>query len=152
MARNKYDIDEVIEDKFDLNQLKRVFQYVKPYRVQLAIALFLMLSASALTMLFPMFISEIMDTYIPEKNIRAIVIITALSLIIVLYTCVCIRLKIRITSRIGQAIVFRYLLSFAGATFLLLRRSPSWKDTSARGQLCKQFKRFAFKWYYQHHY
>ena len=105
MARNKYDIDEVIEDKFDLNQLKRVFQYVKPYRGQLAIALFLMLSSSALTMLFPMFISEIMDTYIPEKNIRAIVVITILSLVIVLYTCVCIRFKIRITSRIGQAIV-----------------------------------------------
>lgn len=67
MARNKYDIDELIEDKFDLNQLKRVFQYVKPYRSQLALALFLMLSASALTMLFPLFISEIMDTYIPEK-------------------------------------------------------------------------------------
>lgn len=105
MARNKYDIDELIEDKFDLNQLKRVFQYVKPYRGQLAIALFLMLSSSALTMLFPMFISEIMDTYIPEKNIRAIVVITGLSLVIVLYTCVCIRLKIRMTSRIGQAIV-----------------------------------------------
>lgn len=105
MARNKYDIDELIEDKFDLNQLKRVFQYVKPYRSQLALALFLMLSASALTMLFPLFISKIMDTYIPEKNIRAIVIITLLSLVIVLYTCVCIRLKIRITSRIGQTIV-----------------------------------------------
>ena len=105
MARNKYDIDEVMEDKFDLNQLKRVFQYVKPYRSQLALALFLMLSASALTMLFPLFISEIMDTYIPEKNIRAIVVLTLLSLVIVLYTCVCIRLKIRITSRIGQTIV-----------------------------------------------
>lgn len=105
MARNKYDIDEVMEDKFDFNQLKRVFQYVKPYRGQLAFALFLMLSSSALTMLFPMFISEIMDTYIPAKNIRAIVMITLISLVIVLYTCVCIRLKIRITSRIGQAVV-----------------------------------------------
>ena len=105
MARNKYDIDEVMEDKFDLNQLKRVFQYVKPYRGQLALALFLMLSSSALTMLFPIFISEIMDNYIPAENIRAIVIITLLSLVIVLYACVCIRLKIRITSRIGQAIV-----------------------------------------------
>lgn len=24
MARNKYDIDEVMEDKFDINQLKRL--------------------------------------------------------------------------------------------------------------------------------
>ncbi len=105
MARNKYDVDELIEDKFDFNQLKRVFGYVKPYRGQLALALFLMLSASALTMLFPMFISEIMDTYIPAKNIKAIITISILALVIVLYACVCIRLKIRITSRIGQAIV-----------------------------------------------
>ena len=42
MARNKYDIDEVMEDKFDFSQLKRVFQYVKPYRGQLAFALFLL--------------------------------------------------------------------------------------------------------------
>ncbi|MCM1182911.1 MAG: ABC transporter ATP-binding protein/permease [Roseburia sp.] len=105
MARNKYDIDEILEDKFDLNQLKRLFQYVKPYRGQLALALFLMLSSSALTMLFPIFISAIMDTYIPAGNIKAIVIITLLSLAIVLYACVCIRLKIRITSRIGQATV-----------------------------------------------
>lgn len=105
MARNKYDIDEVMEDKFDLSQIKRLFRYVKPYRGQLALALFLMLSSSALTMLFPIFISEIMDKYIPAGNIRAIVIITLLSLAIVLYACVCIRFKIRITSRIGQATV-----------------------------------------------
>lgn len=105
MARNKYDIDEIMEDKFDISQLKRLLQYIKPYRIQLALALFLMLSSSALTMLFPMFISEIMDTYIPEKNIRAIVIISFISLIIVLYACICIRLKIHITSYIGQAIV-----------------------------------------------
>ena len=27
MARNKYDVDEVLEDKFDLNQLKRLLAY-----------------------------------------------------------------------------------------------------------------------------
>ncbi len=105
MARNKYDIDESIEESYDIKQLGRVLQYVKPYRGQLALALFLMLSSSALTMLFPMFISEIMDTYIPAKDIKAIVTITILSLVIVLYACICIRFKIRITSRIGQAIV-----------------------------------------------
>lgn len=105
MARNKYDIDEIIEESYDIRQLSRMLKYVKPYRGQLALALFLMLSSSALTMLFPIFISEIMDTYIPAKNVRAIVIITLISLIIVLYACVCIRLKIRITSRVGQSVV-----------------------------------------------
>ncbi len=105
MARNKYDVDEVMESKFDVHQLVRVLHYVKPYKGQLALALFLMLSSSALTMLFPLFISEIMDKYIPAKNIRAIVIISIISLVIVLYSCVCIHFKIRITSRIGQEIV-----------------------------------------------
>ncbi len=107
MARNKYDIDEIIEESYDIRQMKRLLQYVKPYRGQLALALFLMLSSSALTMLFPIFISEIMDTYIPEGNIRAIVIITLISLVIVLYACVCIRFKIRITSRVGQSVVHK---------------------------------------------
>lgn len=107
MARNKYDIDEIIEESYDIGQMKRLLKYVKPYRAQLALALFLMLSSSALTMLFPIFISEIMDTYIPEGNISAIVVITLISLVIVLYACVCIRFKIRITSRVGQSVVHR---------------------------------------------
>lgn len=107
MARNKYDIDEIIEESYDIRQMKRLLQYVKPYRGQLALALFLMLSSSALTMLFPIFISEIMDTYIPEGNIRAIVMITLISLVIVLYACICIRFKIRITSRVGQSVVHK---------------------------------------------
>ena len=105
MARNKYDIDEVIEDKFDINQLKRLFTYVRPYKGQLALALFLMLSSSALTMLFPTFIMKIMDEYIPAGNIHAIVQITIITVVIILYSCICIRWKIRITSRIGQEIV-----------------------------------------------
>ena len=105
MARNKYDIDEMIEESYDIKQLGRILKYVKPYRGQLALALFLMLSSSALTMLFPIFISEIMDTYIPAGNVKAIIIITLVSLLIVLYACVCIQLKIRITSRVGQSVV-----------------------------------------------
>ncbi len=105
MARNKYDIDEVMEDKFDINQLKRLFTYVRPYKGQLALALFLMLSSSALTMLFPTFIMKIMDEYIPARNIHVIVQITIITVVIILYSCICIRWKIRITSRIGQEIV-----------------------------------------------
>ena len=105
MARNKYDVDEVMEDKFDFNQLKRLVHYVKPYAGQLVLALFLMLSSSALTMLFPTFIMKIMDEYIPNKDIDAIIRVTIVTLIIILYACICIRLKIRITSRIGQNIV-----------------------------------------------
>ena len=36
MARNKYDVDEILEDKFDINQLKRLLGYLKPYRKRFA--------------------------------------------------------------------------------------------------------------------
>lgn len=105
MARNKYDVDEEMETKFDVHQLMRLLHYLNPHKKQLALALFLMMSSSALTMLFPMFISEIMDVYIPNKDIRSIVLITLLSLVMVIYSCVCIRYKTRITNRIGQEII-----------------------------------------------
>ena len=107
MARNKYDIDEMIEESYDIRQMGRVLKYVKPYRGQLALALFLMLSSSALTMLFPIFISRIMDSYIPARDIRSIVLITIITIVIVLYACICIHYKIRITSRVGQSVVHK---------------------------------------------
>ena len=55
MARNKYDVDEVLEDKFDLNQLKRLLAYLIPYRKRFVSVGFMMLSASAFTMLIPQF-------------------------------------------------------------------------------------------------
>ena len=47
MARNKYDVDEVLEDKFDINQLKRLLAYLIPYRKRFVSVGFMMLSASA---------------------------------------------------------------------------------------------------------
>ena len=73
MARNRYDMDEVLEDSFDLNQLKRLAHYIAPYKGKMAGIIFLMLSASALTMMIPIFFQRIMDYYIPEKNMKAIV-------------------------------------------------------------------------------
>lgn len=32
MARNRYDMDEILEDSFDINQLKRLATYISPYK------------------------------------------------------------------------------------------------------------------------
>ena len=73
MARNKYDVDEILEDKFDVNQLKRLAGYIRPYKKQMLVVLFLMLSASALGMLIPKFFMLVMDVSIPNKDMRSIV-------------------------------------------------------------------------------
>ena len=55
MARNKYDVDELYEDKFDMAQLKRLARYVLPHKWDMSIVVFLMLSSSFLAMLIPLF-------------------------------------------------------------------------------------------------
>ena len=62
MARNKYDIDETLESKFDINQLKRLGKYVGSYKKTLITVIVLMLISSALSMLNPLFLKDVMDT------------------------------------------------------------------------------------------
>ena len=105
MARNKYDVDEILEDKFDVNQLKRLAGYIRPYKKQMLVVLFLMLSASALGMLIPKFFMLVMDVSIPNKDMRSIVFYSVMTMLIALYTCVSLRIKIKLMTQIGQDIV-----------------------------------------------
>ena len=105
MARNRYDVDEVLEDKFDINQLKRLGGYIAPYKGKMLLVLALMLSSSALTMLIPKFFQLEMDRYIPQKDMHGIVFLVLLTLAIVIYSVICVRVKIDITTQVGQDII-----------------------------------------------
>lgn len=105
MARNKYDVDEILEDKFDLNQLKRLAGYIVPYKKQMLAVLFLMLSASALGMLIPKFFMIVMDESIPAKDMKSIRFYAVMTMLIALYTCVSLRIKIKLMTQVGQNIV-----------------------------------------------
>ncbi len=106
MARNTYDKDEILEDKFDVNQLMRLGHYVKPHMKKMLAILFLMLSSSALTMLIPKFFQLEMDRSIPNKDMREVLILTVLTALIVIYDVVCLRLKITVTTQVGQDIIY----------------------------------------------
>lgn len=105
MARNKYDVDEILEDKFDVNQLKRLAGYIAPYKGQMAVVLFLMLSSSALGMLLPKFFMSVMDDCIPAKDMKGIWIYAGLTSVIALYICISLRIKIKLMTKVGQDIV-----------------------------------------------
>ena len=105
MARNRYDMDEILEDSFDINQLKRLAGYISPYKTKMAGVIFLMLSASALTMTVPLLFQKIMDEYIPEKNMKKILFVCVLTLLIAIYSAISMRLKIRTMSTVGQSII-----------------------------------------------
>ncbi|WP_167958722.1 ABC transporter ATP-binding protein [Anaerosporobacter faecicola] len=105
MARNKYDVDESLETQFDVNQLKRLFHYIKPYRKKMIFVVIIMLTASALSMLNPRLLMVVMDDYIPHNNIGGIVRMSLLFLAIVLVIVVTLKIKIKLMAQIGQDII-----------------------------------------------
>ncbi len=105
MARNRYDMDEILEDKFDIRQLKRLAGYVSPYKGRMAGIILLMLSASALTMMVPIFFQRIMDYYIPGKDMDKIVAVSLLTLAVAAYSAAAMVLKIKTMSIVGQDII-----------------------------------------------
>lgn len=105
MARNRYDMDETLEDSFDLNQLKRLARYISPYKKKMAAIVILMLASSALTMAVPIFFQDVMDRSIPEKDMRSIVIYSLLTLAVAVISGVALRIKIKTMSVIGQNII-----------------------------------------------
>ncbi len=132
MARNRYDMDEVLEDSFDVNQLKRLAGYVAPYKKKMAGIIFLMLTSSALTMLVPIFFQRIMDIYIPGKNMRGIVFVSLLTFLIACYSAISLRIKIKTMSVIGQDIIH----SIRSDIFCHLQELPfSYYDDRPHGKI-----------------
>ena len=132
MARNKYDVDEVLEDKFDINQLKRLLHYMLPYKKKFAFVAFMMLSASAFTMMIPQFFMKVMDECIPQKDMMGILFYSILTLIAALYSALSLRIKIKHTNQIGQNIIH----NLRSDLFEHLQRLPfSYYDDRPHGKI-----------------
>lgn len=105
MARNKYDIDETLQTEFNFSQLKRLLNYIRPHRRDMLVTILIMTISSALSMLTPVFLMKIIDDYIPDKNIKAIMFISLLLVVIYFAISWILSLKIKITSRLGQNVI-----------------------------------------------
>ena len=107
MARNRYDMDEVLQDSFDIKQLKRLGHYISPYKKKMIWIVFLMLSSSALTMTIPILFQRIMDYYIPDKDMKKIFIVCGITLLIACYSAISLHQKIKTMRDVGQGIIHK---------------------------------------------
>ena len=106
MARNKVDMDESLQSQFNIKQVGRLYKsYIRPHTKELVITIILMLISSALGMLTPMILKTIMDDLIPAGNIKGIVLICLLLLSINIICVSILRMKITITTKLGQSII-----------------------------------------------
>ena len=90
MARNRYDVDEVLETPFDFRHLKRSFVYMKKYRGKMLLALLLSILAALAGLLDPIITRYALDSSIPQKRTGELVL---LGLLLILTTAVSIVLS-----------------------------------------------------------
>jgi len=105
VARNKYDIDEELETPFNINHLKRILVYLKPYKTKMVLAVVLMLTSSLAGLTGPYLIKEAIDVKIPDKDIKGIVFLSLVFLATVIISGVCFKFRIRLMSQLGQSVI-----------------------------------------------
>jgi ATP-binding cassette, subfamily B, multidrug efflux pump len=105
MARNKFDVDEQLESEFDINHLKRLYSYVKPYKKDMFITVLLMLLASAASLLGPYLIKIAIDNEIPQGDKKGLLMLSLLFTATIAVTGICMKYRIRTMSSIGQSII-----------------------------------------------
>ncbi len=132
MARNKYDVDETLQTEFNFAHLKRLGKYIKPYWKQMLITIMITSLSAILGMLTPIFFMKIMDDYIPNKNIKGIVILSILQLIIFFIVSLVLSLKISLTARLGQNMIHK----IRSDIFVHLQELPfSYYDDKPHGKI-----------------
>jgi len=105
MARNKFDIDESLDQEFDYSQVKRITAYMRPYLKDLVTALLVMVIASALSLLAPLFLMYVIRDFIPQKNVNGIIGVSVLYTAIVIISAFLLGVRAKITNRVGQSII-----------------------------------------------
>lgn len=105
MARNRYDVDEEYIEEFQIKHVLRLRKYMRPHIKRLAGVISLMLISSALTMTVPIYFKQVMDVYIPNKDMNGIALMAALTLVVALFAAASLRIRVGIMGIVGQSII-----------------------------------------------
>lgn len=106
MARNRYDVDEVLETPFDFAHLKRSFVYIKKYKGKMITALVLSMFAAISGLLGPLITQYALDNTIPQKNMGQLVLLTLAFVGTIAVSITFSTIRSRIMTVVGQDIIF----------------------------------------------
>ena len=105
MARNKFDADEEIEQKFNPHIVMRLMRWIKPFGGWMALSCVLMLISSAISLTAPYLTRMAIDEAIPAKNIKMLVIISVVLLVSTFIVRILLAQKLKIMTRVAQKII-----------------------------------------------
>ncbi|WP_294449295.1 ABC transporter ATP-binding protein [uncultured Ruminococcus sp.] len=106
MARNRYDVDEVLETPFDFAHLKRSFVYIKKYKGKMITALVLSVFAAISGLLGPLITQYALDNTIPQKNMGQLLLLTLAFIGTIAVSIIFSTIRSRIMTVVGQDIIF----------------------------------------------
>ena len=86
--------DEKLEEKVNIDIIKRLLKYLKPYKKEVAIVLLLVGIVMAVELANPYFLKITIDRYIKDKDTRGLISIGILLLILNLVSALCARARI----------------------------------------------------------
>ena len=106
MARNRYDIDEVLETPFDFSHFKRSFKYMRKYRGKMILALVLSIFAALSGLLGPIITKYALDNTVPAKKVGELWLLGGLLLLTFAVSVVFSTIRARIMTVVGQDMIF----------------------------------------------
>lgn len=107
MARNKFDTDEEIEQKFNPHIIMRLFSWIKPFKGKMILSCFIMLLASLISLTSPWLIRKAIDEAIPAANIKMLVVIAGIVLVSTFIVRILLAQKLKIMTRVAQNIIIQ---------------------------------------------
>ena len=116
MARNKFDVDEVLETPFDIRHLKRSLVYAAKYKKRIALSLILSALGSVIGLLSPMIVQNAIDNYMipvdqasavaPADRVKYIILSGAAVLVCIVISVVFAKIRSVMMTKVGQDIVY----------------------------------------------
>lgn len=106
MARNRFDVDEVLESPFNIQHLKRAMKYVKKHTFKMICALGCSALAVIASLFTPMILQEAVDKTIPAKDVPGLLLLGVLMLVTIVISIILTTVRSRIMTKVGQEIIY----------------------------------------------
>lgn len=132
MARNKYDVDEELQEGFNLSHIKRLIKYMNPYKNKIITSVILMLISSFVSLLGPYLIKIALDDIIPQGNFINLIILSLVYAISLILVSLFMKQRIITMGIVGQDI----LVDMRKDLFVNLQSLPfSYYDSRPHGKI-----------------
>lgn len=105
MARNKFDVDETLESEFNIEHIKRLWKYIRPYKKDIFKTLLMMILSNLAVLLGPYLLRHAINNVIPSGDTIRLLSVSLLFLSSIFVSMTCMKYRIRMMSRIAQSVI-----------------------------------------------